>query len=123
MFAKVSFKRNGEEFKHINERFEYFHHYWTLLFLTKVGRSSRLLLNPNYLFIEEDRLESHRSLFVKINKQLTYNYPNARDKLEYLFVQHPYFSVGNILIRKYPILVRYNIKERKYNHPCPNLKT
>ena len=106
MFAKILFKNGNKEAKHISERFEYFHHYWTLLFLTKTGKGSQLLLKPNYLFIEEDRIESHRSLFVKINKQLTYNYPKAEDKLEHLFVQHPYFSVGNILIRKYPVLVR-----------------
>ena len=101
MFAKISFNREGNKLLHINERFEYFHHYWTLFFLTKIGEDSKLLLKPNYLFVEEDRLESHRSLFIKINKQLTYNYPQSEDKLEHLFTQHPYFSTNNILVREY----------------------
>ncbi len=105
MFAKVSgFKKKDKPPRYVNERFEYFHHYWTLLFLTKIGggnTSSQILLKSNYLFLEEERLESHRSLFVKINKQLLYNYSNSREKLNYLFIQHPYFSNNNLLIRKY----------------------
>ena len=105
MFAKVSgSKKEDKPLRYVNERFEYFHHYWTLLFLTKIkgkSTSSQILLKPNYLFIEEDRLESHRSLFVKVNKQLHYNYYRSKKNLDYLFVDHSYFSDDNIIIRKY----------------------
>ena len=105
MFAKISeFKKEDKPLRYVNERFEYFHHYWTLLFLTKIrGRhtNSQILLKPNYLFLEEEKLESHRSLFVKINKQLLYNYSNSKRKLNYLFIHHSYFSNNNLIIRKY----------------------
>ena len=107
MFAKVSeFKKEDKPLRYVNERFEYFHHYWTLLFLTKIrGKStsshSQNLLKPNYLFLEEERLESHRSLFVKVNKQLHYNYSRSKKNLDYLFADHSYFSKDNIIIRKY----------------------
>ena len=69
MFARVSeFKRGGKELRYVNERFEYFHHYWTLLFLTKTGKDSRLLLKPDYLFIEEERLESHSNIYYQFKE-------------------------------------------------------
>lgn len=120
MFARITeFQKDGQKLQYVNERFEYFHHYWTLFFLHKrkeksESRRARILLTPDYLFLEKVKLESHRSLFVKINKQLNHNYPKAKDKLRHLFIDHPYFSATeNILIRSNPGLVTKvaNIKQ------------
>ena len=136
MFAKVSeFKKEDKPLRYVNERFEYFYHYWTLLFLTKIGgrnTSSQILLKPNYLFLEEERLESHRSLCIKINKQLDYNYSESRKNLEYLFIKHPYFLESNIVLRRYSNIARKascfrkevaNAANKDFKNSCPQVKS
>jgi hypothetical protein len=82
-------KKNPTRAGFVNQRLEYFHHYWNFALREK----SRWLLFTN------ERLESHRSLFVKIKIQLAENVEWYPKRLRELVINHPYFSNSNILIR------------------------
>jgi hypothetical protein len=80
---------NPEKITFVNERLEYFHHYWNFLLLEK----------SRWIFFNHEKLESHRSLFTKINIQFTENVEWYPKRLRELVVNHPYFSGDNILVR------------------------
>lgn len=81
---------NDTYVEHINRRLEYFHHYWNFLFQGNSGG----------LFITDEKFESHRSLFHKINIQLLENPNKYRNPLTTLFIGHPYFKQDNVILRK-----------------------
>jgi len=64
MFRKTpKFFNNGVPQPFIDDRFQYFHHYWET---TKA--------RDNDIFLDTVRFESHRSLLTKIEHQLKYNF-------------------------------------------------
>jgi hypothetical protein len=82
--------KNPDKPGFVNQRLEYFHHYWNFVLREK----NRWLLFPL------EKLESHRSLFTKINLQLTENLELYPKRLRELIINHTYFSNRNILVRK-----------------------
>jgi len=85
-------QKDNKKVGFINQRVEYFHHYWNFV-LTEKSR---------WIFFTHEKLESHRSLFTKINIQLSENIERYPKRLRALVVNHPYFSSHNILIRNSP---------------------
>ena len=73
-----------------NKRIEYFHQYWIYLFQK----------DPPMLFSEDEKFESHRSLFLKINLQLEHNPKHYAKQIDLQFIKHPYFYTNNILIKR-----------------------
>lgn len=105
MFARINnFKKNGEVLVHVNRRFEYFHHYWHLL-TYNFKDNEYYNFSPNYLFFEDTRFESHRSLFKKINLQLQNDEWSFVKNNSLLFLTHPAFRSDNIVIRSKDNLV------------------
>ncbi len=82
------FNRKGIPQKEVDKRFQYFLHYWKIL---KIERK--------YQFIQEVKFESHLSLLSKIEKQIKYNFKSAFSNINFLFVNHQYFSESNPLLK------------------------
>jgi hypothetical protein len=81
---------NNSSIPNVNQRLEYFHHYWNFLFQK----------NTESLFIYEEKFESHRSLINKINIQLDKNGEKYANTFNLYFITHPYFSSNNIILKK-----------------------
>lgn len=73
----------------VNQRLEYFHHYWNFLFQKNTGA----------LFLYDERFESHRSLFNKLDLQLDVNASRYAKSLSLYFINHKYFNKENIILR------------------------
>jgi len=70
-----------------NKKLEYFHHYWNFLLSKK----------RKWIFINDERFESHRTLLIKIKIQLSHNTKKYPKQLPSLLIDHPYFN-SNILV-------------------------
>lgn len=89
-FAKFSYfdKGNDSPVTHINNRLEYFHHYWNFLFQQNVG----------FLLLTRERFESHRSILAKTILQVEENPKYCYEAVKFMF-DHPYFN-ENIILRE-----------------------
>ena len=89
MFVKYhGFNRNGIPQIHVDERFEYFLHYWRTLDF-----------NREFIFSGDIKFESHLSLISKIKNQLYYNYQQSQTNFNYLFLNHSYFKTHNLFLQ------------------------
>ena len=89
MFKVVKgFTRNNVDQHYVNKRFEFFHHYWSIV-------ESR----HNAIFFDEIRLESHRSIILKIESQLNLNFKDSYKWFKFFFLEHPFFENTNIVAK------------------------
>lgn len=97
-FRKLSYHNpndpQGPRF--VNARLEYFHHTWTFLMMEK----------QRWIFFNDERWESHRSLSTKIEIQLTQNKEHYPKRVRSLVLNHPYFSNKNLFVRKSSALLK-----------------
>ncbi len=97
-FRKLSYHNpndpQGQRF--VNARLEYFHHTWTFLMMEK----------QRWIFFNDERWESHRSLSTKIEIQLTQNREHYPKRIRSLVLNHPYFSNKNLFVRKSSVLLK-----------------
>jgi hypothetical protein len=81
--------KNPSGVQSVNERIEYFHHYWTFVMLEK----------QRWIMFNDEHWESHRSLFAKIAIQIQQNKEHYPKRLRSLIVRHGYFSKENIIVK------------------------
>ena len=93
-FRKIQFgnTETNEINTNISKRVEYFLHYWNFIFQKNTG----------LLFIQHEKLESHRSLIHKIEIQINENKKKYARRIKSLLIEHPYFQNNNLIIRNSP---------------------
>ena len=90
MFKVIKgFTRSNVDQVHVNKRFEFFQHYW-----------STVDSKNNKIFFDEIRLESHRSIILKIENQLNYNFKDSYNWFMFFFTKHSFFENTNIIAKK-----------------------
>lgn len=95
-FRKITFEKNGIAFPELNEKLQYFHHYWSLVLHTDKRDKS--------LYLDAAKFDSHRSLlyncFVELESAGDRYVKKSISNILNRYLSSGLFQKGNLFIRE-----------------------